>query len=73
MLHLDHQGVSYARNSGMEIASCDYITFVDADDWIEGSMYCDMLELTISQKTDSVFIGQTFFSQDGSYHICDQI
>ena len=62
VLHLDHKGVSYARNSGMEIASGDYITFVDADDWIESSMYCDMLELLISQKADICMCGYTRFN-----------
>ena len=30
-----NEGVSYARNDALELASGDYILFVDGDDWIE--------------------------------------
>ncbi len=35
-------GVSSARNVGMEIATGEYIGFVDADDWIKPKMYENM-------------------------------
>lgn len=35
VIHQENQGVSAARNAGMEIATGEWITFVDADDWIE--------------------------------------
>lgn len=38
VLHQENGGVSRARNLGMEEAKGDYITFVDADDWIEPKM-----------------------------------
>lgn len=34
-----NRGVSSARNSGLAAASGRYISFIDADDWIEPSMY----------------------------------
>lgn len=62
VLHLSNKGVSSARNSGLDTATGDYIAFVDADDWIESSMYCDMLELLISQKADICMCGYTRFN-----------
>lgn len=35
VLHHQHQGVSAARNAGIEKAQGKWICFVDADDWIE--------------------------------------
>lgn len=34
VIHQDNQGLSEARNSGLKIASGDYITFIDSDDTI---------------------------------------
>lgn len=39
VIHQKNQGVSSARNRGIEIAIGEYIGFMDADDWIESDMY----------------------------------
>ena len=36
---IEHQGVSNARNTGISIASGDYITFVDGDDTVEPDFF----------------------------------
>ncbi len=43
-LHQSNQGLSGARNSGLKLATGDYIGYVDGDDWVEPSMYQAMLE-----------------------------
>lgn len=39
---IENHGVSYARNYGIEIATSDYLMFVDADDIIDSKM-CEVL------------------------------
>lgn len=43
-----------ARNIGISYASCDYIGFVDIDDWIEPSMYQKLYDKAISYQVDVV-------------------
>lgn len=35
VIHQENHGVSSARNAGMAVASGEYITFVDGDDWVD--------------------------------------
>lgn len=39
VLHKENGGVSSARNAGLDVASGDYIGFVDSDDMLESNMY----------------------------------
>ncbi|MEI2671597.1 MAG: glycosyltransferase [Marmoricola sp.] len=39
----DNAGVSSARNAGLTLATGDYVSFIDADDWLEPTTYEQML------------------------------
>lgn len=60
----EHAGVSAARNFGIEQAQGEYITFVDADDWIASTMLEEIF--FFAKKNPSDIVTMDFFvSQNG--------
>lgn len=47
-----NRGLSAARNSGLDIATGDFIGFVDGDDWIEADMYECLIKNLIEYEAD---------------------
>ena len=59
VIHCEQNGrQGTARNIGMQYASCDYIGFVDSDDWIEYTMYEKLYEKAVSLDVDVVYCRQ---------------
>lgn len=55
VIHQDNKGVSSARNNGIRNASGKFISFVDADDWIDESMCEDAYNTAIKLNSDIVY------------------
>lgn len=52
LISIPNNGVSHARNVGLDAAKGDYITFVDSDDTIEPDMYDHLLYLMNNYQVD---------------------
>ena len=50
-------GQGSARNMGLDIATGDYISFIDSDDWIDSDMYEFMLNLMLEEQAKIVQCG----------------
>lgn len=52
VIHKENGGVSSARNKGLDIASGEYVTFVDSDDYIDNNMYEVLYRNAVEKKVD---------------------
>ena len=68
IIEQDNQGLSVARNSGLQVATGDYVTFVDCDDYLESNSY----KALISKLNEDKDIDILEYSVDerigGKYH-----
>ena len=65
VVHNKNKGVSVARNCGLDIATGDYITFVDSDDYIDLQMYSEMMKVVEKYSCDcgsEVFLVRALWS-----------
>lgn len=73
VIHQKNQGVSVARNAGLDAATGIYIGFVDSDDWIEPDMYQVMVGHAKETGADVVICGFNCCEDDGSFIRSDLI
>lgn len=66
VLHQTNQGVSVARNRGIEEAQSEYIAFIDSDDWVESTYLEDMVIPMCNQNVDLVVSGLIHRFKDGA-------
>ena len=66
VIHKENGGQSAARNMGLDIATGDYIGFVDADDWIEPTMYETLYQLLQQHGAQISACGARLIFEDGN-------
>ncbi len=54
VVHDENKGIPAARNTGISIASGDFIVHCDSDDWVEKDMYEKLYNAAITNNSDYV-------------------
>ena len=57
VIHQENKGLAEARNVGIEAALCDYIMFVDSDDFVSEDFCKEAFRLITEKKADLVLFG----------------
>lgn len=71
VIHKENGGVSSARNAGLDIATGEWIGFVDADDIAEPDMYEYLLNAAIENGADIVQCAMIFETENNAYRVCN--
>lgn len=65
VIHKKNGGLGYARNSGLEIATGEYIAFVDSDDYVETVTYQRLYSIAMDTNADVVYFTFQRFNDQG--------
>lgn len=68
----ENSGVSSSRNIGIKCAKGEYITFVDADDWLEFDYITKAMELIKKTKCDMLKTNYQIFETENNHYISYQ-
>lgn len=64
VVHQENRGLSSARNRGIEMATGNYLFFVDSDDWLLPGALEMMLNRSLEQNSDIVCCGITAYDEE---------
>ena len=69
VIHKQNAGLGYARNAGLDVATGEYVAFVDSDDYVDLEMYEKLYVTAIRTGSDVVYCGfNRYYSENNVIH-----
>lgn len=65
VIHKQNQGLGYARNSGIDVATGEFMAFLDSDDYVNEAMYERLMITAITTNSDIAVCGYNVISSSG--------
>lgn len=65
VVHKKNAGLGMARNSGLDVATADFVAFCDSDDYIDKTMYATLYKTAVEENCDVVYSGINYIDTQG--------
>ena len=64
VVHKKNGGLGFARNSGLEVATGEYITFLDSDDFVDLNTYEHLYNIAKANSLDAIYYNFKRFTDE---------
>lgn len=66
-------GLGFARNSGLEIATGEFIAYIDSDDYVDVNMFKKLYDTSKNNNLDTVYCGYNNLDDELKVHSFNEV